>query len=273
MNWQQPGRFAMAVGALVVVLLVGSTYTYLKLARGQAAPKQTTASMSESLPTSSSQLGTPPTTASVQPTPAAPPPAIPTTPLAPASTIMPLPPKAGLASTPTVTSTPTSAPTLTPTPALTPTPVPPPPQPTHKPQIIDMGNPSSETNFKLEGWGRVESSPLNVLTSPTGDRTKRFQILRRDSLVTFSAVEPGLSYLVIAEVEDGGCTDNFQILANGEPLYAFTGQRARPVIRVHTIAVPGNIIRTDQVRVTFRNTSTDDCGLAAVYNVRLEAIP
>lgn len=48
MNWKKPGPFALAPGAVVIVLLVGSTYTYLKLAHGQPGPQQTNASISES---------------------------------------------------------------------------------------------------------------------------------------------------------------------------------------------------------------------------------
>src|SRR5262249_13571034 len=45
----------------------------------------------------------------------------------------------------------------------------------------------------------------------------------------------------------------------------------RPV--EHTVLVPANLLPSTTPVVTFRNIATDDCGLAAVYNVRMGTNP
>lgn len=62
------------------------------------------------------------------------------------------------------------------------------------------------------------------------------------------------------------------ILANEVVLYSFVAQPGPPVIRTHTATIPGNVVTSNHLRVTFRNTSTDNCGLAAVFNVRLQRV-
>lgn len=139
--------------------------------------------------------------------------------------------------------------------------------------FVDMGVPSSEANYQLQGWDRAEGPGVNPFTSPTGDTTKRFQRLRSDNTLAFAPVVPGSAYQLTAEVEDGNCTDNFQILSRGTLLYSFTGNHSSPtVIRTHIVTIPENVVADNQLLVTFHNTSTDDCGLAAVFNVNVQTV-
>lgn len=135
--------------------------------------------------------------------------------------------------------------------------------------VADLGNPASEANFYLRGWGRAES----IMVSPSGDTSKRFQRLRGDNSLTFTSLLPGVNYQLTAEVEDGACDDSFNILVNGTEMYSFTADHdSTAVIRPHTVFVPYYLLTRDELEVTFRNTATDSCGLAAVFNVRLEPL-
>src|SRR5581483_11986295 len=75
---------------------------------------------------------------------------------------------------------------------------------------VDLGNPSSEAGHNLQGWGGTQ--PNNPFVSPSGDNTKRFQSIRGDNTLTLSPTVPGATYQLTTEVEDGGCSDNFNVL-------------------------------------------------------------
>ena len=139
--------------------------------------------------------------------------------------------------------------------------------------FTDLGNAEDEAQHNLVGWGAAQGPPDNPLVSPSGDRTKRYQALRGDNSLDLLVDTVNVSYLLTAEVEDGWCTDNFEIYINGEgPLYQYEGLNAGtgPTnAMVHRVLVLAEYITQPKVTVTFRNTSTDNCGLAAVYNVGL----
>jgi hypothetical protein len=154
--------------------------------------------------------------------------------------------------------------------------------------FVDFGNEAAEARFNLVGWAwtdragwcpdekRVEWQCS--FDSPSGDRTKRYQGLRGDSSLTFTPVDPGWPYRLSAEVEDGACTDSFQILANGVLVFAYrAAQRSAfnftdPAIHAHVVTLPPWVLTTKTLTVTFRNTATDTCGRAGVYNARLERL-
>lgn len=140
----------------------------------------------------------------------------------------------------------------------------------------DLGNPADEALHNLLGWGDAEGPPDNSHISPSGDQTKRYQILRGDNSLDLGVVEAGVTYSLMAEVEDGVCTDNFEIYVNGQgPIYQYTGQNAgtsNVTVETHQVLIPAGYITDKRVTVTFRNTSSDDCGFAAVYNVRLTGL-
>ncbi|MCJ7575497.1 MAG: carboxypeptidase regulatory-like domain-containing protein [Dehalococcoidia bacterium] len=138
----------------------------------------------------------------------------------------------------------------------------------------DLGNPDDEVTHNLVGWGDAQVPPENPYVSPSGDRTKRCMLLRGDNSLDLGVSEIGVPYLLVAEIEDGYCTDNFEIYVDGHgPLYSYTGANGGAgniaVVR-HRVLVPQGYIIGASVTVTFRNTATDECGLAAVYNVRLQ---
>lgn len=135
---------------------------------------------------------------------------------------------------------------------------------------VDMGDPSSEAPFDLQGWGSAEAAPENPYTSPSSDKSKRFQLLNADNSITFTPVRPGASYQLTAEIEDGGCTDSFQILADNVVLYTYTTDGGLTAeVLVHTVVIPAETVTTDSLVITFRNMSTDACGRAAVFNVQI----
>jgi cell wall-associated NlpC family hydrolase len=131
----------------------------------------------------------------------------------------------------------------------------------------DLGNPADEAYHNLHGWG---SMLQNVSGNPSGDTNFRYQGLRQDNSVDLTVPLAGVAYQLRAEVEEGGCDDSFDILVNGTLLYSFRSTRhPYNVALVHTVNVSASHVPTQVVTVTFRNTATDSCGLAAVYNVSL----
>jgi uncharacterized repeat protein (TIGR01451 family) len=140
--------------------------------------------------------------------------------------------------------------------------------------FADLGNFDDEATHNLVGWGDAQGPPDNPFISPSGDRTKRYMLLHGDNSLDLRVSGVGVSYLLAAEVEDGHCTDNFEIYVNGQgPLYSYTGTNAGTgniAVVHHDVVIPQEYITGTLVTITFRNTATDDCGLAAVYNVGLQ---
>lgn len=136
---------------------------------------------------------------------------------------------------------------------------------------VDMGNPDSEAAYNLENWADAEI--WNPVPAPSGDKTKRFLKLRQDgdAHITFAPLITNSSHRLSTEVEDGECTDNFQIFANGTMVYDYIGKHTGT--RLHIINIPGHLVRSDSLRLTFRNTGTDKCGHVGVWNIRLEPQP
>ena len=140
--------------------------------------------------------------------------------------------------------------------------------------FADLGNLEDEAQHNLIGWGATQGPPENPHVSPSGDTTKRYQALRTNNSLDLGVEQVNVPYLLTTEVEDGVCTDNFEIYVNGEgPLYRYQGVNAGTAnvdVVPHRVVVPAEYATQPRVTVTFRNTSTDDCGLAAVYNVALK---
>lgn len=171
--------------------------------------------------------------------------------------------------TPTATQTPTATPTAThtPTPTSTPTPMPQSPPGPGKDAYADLGNTADEEYHNLQGW----SSAYEGAPAVNGDTTKRYQLWHSDNSVDLFLVGTA-PYTLIAEVEDGGCCDDFQIYVNDHHLYSYLGGNDLGPVP-HTITIPSEFISSSTVRVTFRNTARDSCGLAGVYNVTIAAAP
>ncbi len=138
--------------------------------------------------------------------------------------------------------------------------------------MVDLGDPSSEAGFGLQGWGGMQEGFENPLTAPSGDTSKRFQNLHADNSLVFSPVTPGATYVLTTEVDDGGCADDFQIVVDGVIVYEFWALDGPEEVRTHQVTIWDYHVTTESLVVTFRNTSGDNCGLAAVYNVRLDSL-
>ncbi len=162
---------------------------------------------------------------------------------------------------------------------------------------IDMGDDESETGHRRKGWGREQGGDENPFTSPSGDRTKRYQAIGRDNSVTFFDVSPGCVYELTIEAERGLANDSWLLIANGRRLLTVdavndrviaevpgitvngrevpAGEAARLPVGVNVFEVPvlSDTISTDELQVTFRNVAANDqYGKAAVYTVQLESV-
>lgn len=133
----------------------------------------------------------------------------------------------------------------------------------------DLGATSDEAHHDLMGWSIYEENSPTI--PPTGDDTKRFQLLHGDSSLTLSVPHANAPYLLLTEVEDGGCDDSFEIYVNGQgPLYSYQADPTLEGIGVmHIVSVPRELISTTDVLVMYRNTASDSCGYAAVFNSKL----
>ena len=136
-------------------------------------------------------------------------------------------------------------------------------------QYVDLGgNPFDERAHNPIGWGDVQVPPANPITSPSGDNTKQYMVLRGDSSLDFDIRETGVPYTLEFEVEDGNCDDSFWILINGMEIFYYSSQHKGTVIN-HKLEIPAEFVKDYTLKVTFRNAASDNCGLAAFYNVRL----
>ena len=148
----------------------------------------------------------------------------------------------------------------------------------------DLGNPADEALHNVglfpedvDGWDEAQGPPDNTYTSEeSGDRTKRYQ--RLDGLASVDLFpENGVKrYYLVAEVEDGVCDDSFQVFLNDSetPVLTHPADPNKNGVIWHRIPPQeGSTLAKASVlpvtTVKFKNTSTDGCGRAAVYNVKL----
>jgi len=133
----------------------------------------------------------------------------------------------------------------------------------------DIGDPTDEAFHNLTGWGQNEIG--GPIIPPSGDPSKRYQPLRRESSVRLKVPQPNIPYTLYTEVEDGDCDDSWAIYVDGQgPVYTYY---ARPLINtglVHQVVIPASFIQDTTVIITFRNLASDSCGLAAVFYVKLQ---
>lgn len=128
---------------------------------------------------------------------------------------------------------------------------------------VDMGNPESERQVELSGWG-----PATTTLTASSDPTARFQSRGGIATIRFPAVIAASPYRFVAEVDDGSCDDSFRILVGETVLLDWNGQGGF-VSRIHEVEISSELVTSNSLVVTFENTSSMDCGLAGVYNVAL----
>jgi hypothetical protein len=133
----------------------------------------------------------------------------------------------------------------------------------------DIGEPSDEVYHSLVGWSINEIG--GPVIPPSGDSSKRFQLLRGDNSLILFVPQANTPYILLTEVEDGGCDDSFEIYVNGQgPVYTYFSDPMFDGAILHTITIPANLISSTSVTITYRNIASDNCGLAAVFNAKLE---
>lgn len=133
----------------------------------------------------------------------------------------------------------------------------------------DVGNPEDEIYHNLLGWYINEIG--GPVVPPSGDPSKRFQSYQADNSLILFVPQANSSYTLYTEVEDGFCDDSFEILINGQgPIYTYHSNPTVETVISHTVDISSDLISTTDVEITYRNISNDGCGLAAVFNVKLE---
>jgi hypothetical protein len=127
----------------------------------------------------------------------------------------------------------------------------------------DLGNPADEAFHNLTGWG--EARVNDPVIPPSGDISKRYHTLQADNSLKLFLPRPG-RYRLSTEVEDGSCSDDFILLVDGVRLLRYEADANFEGVVRHVVLVPPRLTTDRQLVVTFRNTS-EDCGIAAVFNV------
>jgi hypothetical protein len=133
----------------------------------------------------------------------------------------------------------------------------------------DIGNTSDEAFHSLSGWGSNEVG--GPILPPSSDPSKRYQKLRGDSSVVLQIPQSNIAYTLYTEVEDGGCDDSWSIYVNGQgPVYTYIAQPGINTGLSHQVSIPANYFSDINTTITFHNIASDNCGLAAVFFVKLE---
>lgn len=133
----------------------------------------------------------------------------------------------------------------------------------------DVGLPADEAYHRMAGWKENEIG--GPVIPPSADPSKRYQPLRGEASLVLKIPQAGVPYMLYTEVEDGGCDDSWEIYINGQgPIYTHYANPRTNLGLAHQVAVSGAYVTGDEVTVTFHNLASDECGLAAVFNVRLE---
>lgn len=134
----------------------------------------------------------------------------------------------------------------------------------------DLGNPADEQFHNLRGWGSINPGPPFPPESGA-DRTSRYQLLRSSNSVDLVVPQAAIPYTLTFRTQDGGCDDSFDVYINDSgPVYRYGHRTSSDTFPVHRVQLSSTLITSRTVKVTFRNTATDGCGLAAVYYARLD---
>jgi hypothetical protein len=136
----------------------------------------------------------------------------------------------------------------------------------------DVGYPLDEIYHQMSGWGENEIG--GPVVPPSNDPSKRYQPLRGQASLVIKVPKAGVPYILHTEVEDGGqtgCDDSWAIYVNDQgPLFTYMAAAPSEAGLAHQIAILADVVVDDEITITYHNLSGDDCGLAAVFNVRLE---
>ena len=133
---------------------------------------------------------------------------------------------------------------------------------------VDFGDSSDEAYHNLIGWGSSELG--GTIIPPSKDPSKRRQLLQGDNYVDLFVSQANSPYVLLTEVEDGGCDDSFALYVNGHgPLYTY---HAKPEVNAavsHVISIPASVVTSTTVTINYKNVASDACGLAAVFNANV----
>lgn len=133
---------------------------------------------------------------------------------------------------------------------------------------VDLGSPDDERFHNLNGWNKINSG---LLPRPDTDRNSRYQTLRGQSSMDLFVAEPMISYRLTFRSEAGYCDDSFEVYLNGYLVHKYTHDK-KPDFPIHSVDIPAKFFGSSNVRVVFKNLAKDNCGMAAIYYVRLDRI-
>jgi hypothetical protein len=135
---------------------------------------------------------------------------------------------------------------------------------------VDLGNPADEALHNLQGWGEVNQD-VSFPPEPNADRTARYQLVRLSNSLELLVPQAGTPYTLVFRTQDGTCDDSFDLYVNGKgPLYSYRHRTSIDRFPVHRVPIAASVVTTTSVHVNFVNVAVDNCGLAAVYYVRVD---
>lgn len=132
----------------------------------------------------------------------------------------------------------------------------------------DLGNQDDERFHFLSGWDRVNPG---LLSRPDTDQTSRYQSLRGQNSVNLFVNQTWMPHRLTFRSETGYCDDSFAVYVNGRRLLTYNHDK-KPDFPIHSVRVGAELVLNQRVNITFVNTARDNCGLAAIYYVRLDPL-
>lgn len=119
-------------------------------------------------------------------------------------------------------------------------------------------------------WGEINNEQ-SYPAEAGADRSSRFQLVRLSNSLDLVAPQSSVDYTLVFRTQDGACDDSFDVYVNGRgPLYRYRHRDSSDRFPVHRVPVPASVVTTTTLTVNFLNVAKDNCGLAAVYYVRIE---
>jgi hypothetical protein len=133
---------------------------------------------------------------------------------------------------------------------------------------VDLGTPADEAFHALTGWSVVNPGLLPGAIDP--DRTSRYQS-SVDNTVDLFVSQANVPYMFTMRTEDGVCDDSFDVFVNNTKMYSYRHRQSPDAFPLHRMLLPASLIPGTTVHVTVKDTSSQSCGLAAIYFIRIDS--
>lgn len=133
---------------------------------------------------------------------------------------------------------------------------------------LDLGTPADEAFHAMTGWSAVNPGLLPGFVDP--DRTSRYQASANNTADLFVS-QANVPYMFTMRTEDGVCDDSFDVLVNSVKVYSYRHRQSPDTYPLHRVLLPASLITGTTVHVTIKDTTSQSCGLAAVYFIRIDS--